>query len=219
MSNKARVVQQAHLLAALTERQHVAQELHDSVSQALYGIALGARTAHATVANDPQRTAEVLEYVLQLADAGLAEMRALMFELRPQMLADEGLIRALERQAEALHRRHGLTVELALGREPAVSLLHKEALYRVVHVAVQHAINDACVTMVELKLSQAGEVLELVIRDNDRDYNTAQFPTDRRGLHDITQRVAALGGSLTVTRAAGQGTLIRCTLPMASADA
>ncbi len=146
MANRTRLVEQRRLLAALIERQRIARELHDSVVQALYGIILGVRTAQATVTRDPQRAAESLDYVLQLADAGLIEMRALMFELRPQLLADEGLVRALQRQAEALQRRRGLAVELALGEEPDVSLAHKEALYRVAQVAVQNVIDHARAT-------------------------------------------------------------------------
>ena len=99
-------------LAALEERQRLARELHDSVSQALYGIALGARTARTLLDRDPAQAAEPLDYVLSLAEAGLAEMRALIFELRPESLESEGLVAALEqaggRAARApRHRRAG----------------------------------------------------------------------------------------------------------------
>ncbi|HYN88230.1 MAG TPA: PAS domain S-box protein, partial [Ardenticatenaceae bacterium] len=78
----ARLYDQAQALAALEERQRLARELHDSVSQALYGIALGARTARTLLDRDPSRLAEPLDYVLSLAEAGLTEMRALIFALR-----------------------------------------------------------------------------------------------------------------------------------------
>ncbi|MGI8911997.1 MAG: PAS domain S-box protein, partial [Rubrobacteraceae bacterium] len=90
--------------AALEERQRLARELHDSVSQALYGIGLGARTARALLDREgpPERVAEWLEYVLSLAEGGLTEMRALIFELRPESLETEGLVAALEQHAAAL---------------------------------------------------------------------------------------------------------------------
>lgn len=72
----ARLYQQARQLAAYQERNRLARELHDSVSQALYGIALGARTARALLERDPSRLREPLDYVLSLAEAGLTEMRA-----------------------------------------------------------------------------------------------------------------------------------------------
>src|SRR6185295_13930434 len=76
--------------AALEERQRLARELHDSVSQALYGIALGAQTARTLLDREPERAGEPLDYVLQLAEAGLTEMRSLIFELRPESLEREG---------------------------------------------------------------------------------------------------------------------------------
>src|SRR5205823_10050102 len=77
----ARLYAQAQDLAAVEERQKLARELHDSVSQALYGIALGVHTARKPLERDPDRAPESLEYMLSLANAGLAEMRALIFEL------------------------------------------------------------------------------------------------------------------------------------------
>ncbi len=92
------------------ERHRLARELHDSVSQALYGIALGARTARTLAERDGASVIEPLDYVLSLAEAGLAEMRALIFELRPEAIATEGLVAAIDRQASALRARHGVAV-------------------------------------------------------------------------------------------------------------
>ena len=76
--------EQAQELASLQERQRLARELHDSVSQSLYGISLGAHTAREALDSDPGEAIAPLEYVISLAEAGLAEMRALIFELRPE---------------------------------------------------------------------------------------------------------------------------------------
>ena len=75
----ARLYAQAQELAALEERQRLARELHDSVSQALYGIALGLHTARIQLDRDPHELPESLDYLLSLADAALADMRALIF--------------------------------------------------------------------------------------------------------------------------------------------
>ncbi|HEY6286091.1 MAG TPA: PAS domain S-box protein, partial [Ktedonobacteraceae bacterium] len=80
----ARLYEQAQELAAIEERQRLARELHDSVSQALYGISLGVHTARLQLDRDPNELAESLDYVLELAEAALIEMRALIFELRPE---------------------------------------------------------------------------------------------------------------------------------------
>jgi len=114
----ARLFAEARGKAALEERQRLARELHDSVSQALYGIALGARTARKLLHQNPQLVADPLDYVLSLADAGLAEMRALIFELRPESLETEGLVAALEKQAAALRALHEIEVTTSLCDEP-----------------------------------------------------------------------------------------------------
>src|SRR5439155_18463279 len=98
------------LLAREEERRRLARELHDSVSQALYGISLGAHAARTALERDTEQVAEPLDYILMLAEAALAEMRALIFELRPESLETEGLVSALTKQAAALHARHAITI-------------------------------------------------------------------------------------------------------------
>jgi len=78
----------------LKSAQRFARELHDSVSQALYGIALGTKTARTLLKRDPKQAVDPLDYVLSLAEAGLAEMRVLIFELRPESLRPRARSRA-----------------------------------------------------------------------------------------------------------------------------
>ena len=110
----ARLYERAQSAAALEERQRLARELHDSVSQALYGITLGSDAALTMLERDPTRVAGPLEYVRSLAEAGLAEMRALIFELRPESLESEGLEATLEKQAAALRAHHEVEVHTSL---------------------------------------------------------------------------------------------------------
>src|SRR5207237_10030958 len=102
------------LLAREEERRRLARELHESVSQALYGISLGAHTARTMLERDPARVAEPLNYVLSLTEADLDELRALIFELRPESMETEGLVSALTKQAAAAQARHNLAVSTDL---------------------------------------------------------------------------------------------------------
>ena len=148
----ARLFSEARGKAALEERQRLARELHDSVSQALYGIALGAKTARDDLlGGDPKQAIEPLYYVLSLAEAGLAEMRALIFELRPESLEKEGLVAALEKQATALRARHDIDVETVLCDEPEASLEIKEDVYRIVQEALHNTVKHARATGVKIK--------------------------------------------------------------------
>jgi signal transduction histidine kinase len=92
---------------------------------------LGAKTARTLLKRDPNQAAEPLDYVLSLSEAGLAEMRALIFELRPEFLVKEGLVAALEKQAAALEARHEIQVEATLCDEPKTSPEAKETVYRI----------------------------------------------------------------------------------------
>ncbi len=209
----ARLYQRAQVAASLEERQRLARELHDSVSQALYGISLGARTARALVERDPARAIEPLDYVGTLAEAGLAELRALIFELRPESLAMEGLVAALEKQFAALHARHGITVAPDLCLEPDLRLDLKEVLYRVGQEALHNTVKHARASHVTVRLAvQPGQV-ELEVTDNGIGFDTSgEFP-GHLGLRSMAERTARAGGALNIESAPGSGTRIRVSVP------
>jgi PAS domain S-box-containing protein len=210
----AQLYEQAQELAAIEERQRLARELHDSVSQALYGISLGVHTARMQLDRDPKDLAESLDYVLELAEAALIEMRALIFELRPESLETEGLMTALTKQAAALHARQGIIVQLNLGQEPDLSLKVKQDLYRIAQEALHNTVKHARASQVDLQLDQSGNMVILEVRDNGRGFDTtASFP-GHLGLHSMQERVKSLGGELQIESAPGQGTRIRAQVPV-----
>ncbi len=136
-----RLYEQVRGKAALEERQRLARDLHDSVSQALYGILLNASTADELFEAAPVQAHGLVRDVLGLAEGGMAELRALIFELRPESLEREGLVGALEKQVAAVQARHGLHVRMQIGGEPDLSQTAKEALYRVAQEALHNASN------------------------------------------------------------------------------
>ena len=209
----ARLYEQAQALAALEERQRLARELHDSVSQALYGIALGARTARTLLDRAPSQVAEPLDYVLQLAEAGLAEMRALIFELRPESLATEGLVAALTKQADALRARHRIAVVATLCDEPDVPLELKEPLYRVAQEALHNTVKHARAGRVELRLACGDDAISLEVGDDGVGFDPGGAFPGHLGLRSMRERVAALGGSFEVDSAPGRGTRVRARVP------
>jgi signal transduction histidine kinase len=210
----ARLFSEARGKAALEERQRLARELHDSVSQALYGIALGARTARKLVDQNPKLLADPLDYVLSLADAGLAEMRALIFELRPESLETEGLAAALEKQAAALRARHEIEVSTSLCDEPEAPLESKEALYRIAQEAMHNTVKHARANKVELEMACDSGSLSLEVSDDGVGFDTGgEFP-GHLGLRSMRERAMRLGGTFRVESAAGGGTRIRARIPL-----
>jgi signal transduction histidine kinase len=212
----ARLYARARQLAALEERQKLARDLHDSVSQALYGIALGARTARTLLDRDPTRLADPLDYVLALAEAGLAEMRALIFELRPESLKTEGLVAAITKQADSLRARHRLDVRVQLGPEPAVPLEAKEALYRITQEALHNVAKHARATRVDLCLAIDGDRLHLEVGDDGIGFDPAAAFPGHLGLQSMRERAERLGGRLQVESAPRQGTRLQVEIPLAA---
>jgi PAS domain S-box-containing protein len=209
----ARLYEQAQALASIEERQRLARELHDSVSQALYGISLGVHTARMQLEHDPKDLAESLEYVLELAEAALVEMRALIFELRPESLETEGLVTALTKQAAALQARQHIAVNTDLCAEPDLPLKVKQDLYRVAQEALHNTVKHARASRIDLRLQQTSEAVTLEVCDNGRGFDvTASFP-GHLGLHSMQERVRGLGGELQFESTPGQGTCIRVQVP------
>jgi PAS domain S-box-containing protein len=205
----ARLYEKASALAALEERQRLARELHDSVSQALFGIALGARTARRRLEQDPPKVGEALDYVLSLAEAGLTEMRALIFELRPESLEKEGLVIALTRQAAATHARHEIEVVVDLCEEPDAPLAIKEALYRVAQEAMHNAVKHARASRIDLLLAAGTEGLVMQVGDDGVGFDPGQDFAGHLGLHSMRERITSIGGTIDIASARGVGTRIR----------
>jgi signal transduction histidine kinase len=210
----ARLFMETKEKAALEERQRLARELHDSASQVLYGIALGARTARTLLDRTPAQAAEPLDYVVSLAEAGLAEMRALIFQLRPESLETEGLIAALSREIEVIRSRHGIGVRAALpSAEPDMTSEVKQAVYRIVQEALHNVVKHARARQVDLGLAcRAGEVT-LEISDDGVGFDTQGAFPGHLGLRSMRERTATLGGTLEVRSAPAGGTCIRVRIP------
>lgn len=209
----ARLYEQAHHFAALEERQKLARELHDSVSQALYGIVLGARTARTLLDRDPSQATQPLEYILSLSEAGLAEMRALIFELRPESLQTEGLIAALGKLTNALGARHQLKVQLDVEDEPDVSIDMKESLYRIAQEGMNNIAKHARAQHLSLQLKVESGGLILKISDDGAGFDTDQQFPGHLGLHTMRERAEKVGGTFTIESAPNEGTHIQVRIP------
>jgi PAS domain S-box-containing protein len=210
----AKLFSEARGKAALEERQKLARELHDSVSQALYGIALGVETARELLPDDPERAAEPLDYATTLAEAGMTEMRALIFELRPESLEREGLVAALEKQAAAVQARHGIRVEAAFDGEPEAPLEVKEALYRVAQEALHNTVKHARAANVKVRLEESPEGFTLEVSDDGVGFDAQDDFPGHLGLKSMRERASRLNGTLEVVSGSGQGVHIIARIPL-----
>jgi signal transduction histidine kinase len=156
---------------------------------------------------------EPLDYVLSLAEAGLTEMRALIFELRPESIAQEGVVAAIGRQVAATQARYGVPVVAELCDEPDVSLDVKEAIYRIAQESMHNTVKHARASKIQVNLRHTLDGLVLEIKDNGQGFDTSgEFP-GHLGLRSMRERARDVGGELEVESEPGQGTTVRLIVP------
>jgi signal transduction histidine kinase len=209
--------------AALLERQRLARDLHDSVSQALFSMTLhaGAAQRHLESAGIGPGTsaAREIERLRELTTGALAEMRALIFELRPGALAEEGLVAAVCKQAAALEARTGTSVRVdAPAERLELSPDVEEHLYRLVLEALNNALKHADADSVDVDLHLEDRHVEtghlvVAVRDTGRGFDPRQEHPGHLGLHTMRERASALGGRLDLTSAPGKGTTVVAQVP------
>jgi signal transduction histidine kinase len=137
----------------------------------------------------------------------------LIFELRPESLATEGLIAALEKQAALVQARYELAVHAALCDEPDVPLEVKETIYRIAQEALNNTVKHAQAEGVELRLEQDTSEILLEVRDDGVGFDPAGSFPGHLGLKSMRERVVRLGGTLRIESAPGEGTRIRAQIP------
>ena len=209
-------------LAALAERQRLARELHDSVSQSLFSMTMHARAAQLAMgraAVDPgSPLSRSVGQLAELARGALAEMRALIFELRPAALAEEGLVAAVSRQAAALAAREGLAVRVngpqqRLGLDPAT----EEHLYRIVLEALNNTVKHAGAASATVTVTAGEDAVRVIAADDGAGFDPSQRRPGHLGLDTMAERAAAAGAELTVSSRPGGGTTVTVRLPRAGA--
>jgi signal transduction histidine kinase/PAS domain-containing protein len=199
------------------ERQRLARDLHDAVTQSLYSLTLFARAAREMLqGGNTDRADQHLERIGEMAHHALKEMRLLIYQLRPSALEAEGLVGALEQRLEAVERRAGIDARLVADRgSPGLPPQVEEALYRIAQEILNNVLKHAGATKVVIALDAGGGAVELAVRDNGRGFDPeAGRAAGGMGLANIRQRVEGLGGTLTITSKAGQGTEVRANVPV-----
>jgi signal transduction histidine kinase len=209
--DRARLHQQAAQLAVVEERQRLARELHDSVTQALYSVTLYAEaTRMALSAGKPDVAAENLEELHNLAREAMIDMRMLLFELHPPVLEEEGLVAALQARLATVESRAGLQTEIQVEGERRLPLAIEEALFRIALEGFNNVVKHARAERVTVRLAFDDEAVCLEIRDDGRGFDPAGGGrSGGMGLPGMEERARRIGGTLAVASRPGAGTTVR----------
>ncbi len=209
----ARLYEQAAQLAVSEERNRLARELHDSVTHALFSMTLIIQALPRILERDPARGQERIERLHELGRGALAEMRALIFHLRPAALAEQGLAVALAKHTAAFESREGVQVDLQIDGERRLPHRIEEALFRVAQEALNNVAKHAAARRVHIRLAITAAHAELVVQDDGRGFSASEAGPGL-GMTSMQERAALLGGVFQVESAPGKGTMVRVRVPV-----
>jgi len=210
----ARLRTQASQVAVVAERERLARELHDSVTQSLYSLTLLAEASQRLVATgDLEPVQEYTGRLGEIAQQALREMRLLVYQLRPLVLKREGLVGALQQRLDAVEKRAGVDARLLAPGSIELPGEVEEGLYRIAQEALNNALKHAAPTSVTVCIRADGKRVTLEVSDDGRGFDP-EGVSDKggMGLVNMRERAERLGGSFDLSSAPGAGTTVRVSL-------
>lgn len=212
----ARLYEQAQDLATLEERNRIARELHDSVTQLLYGISLYSTAASRSVSKENvDRVRKNLTEIKDNALQALQEMRLLILELDPPLLQKHGLVAALQASLSSIESRAELETELKTDGITRLPSSIEPDLYRIAMEALNNLVRYAQAKKVTVDLQIVSNWVILDIRDNGVGFEMQYIQNSGgMGIHNMKQRAQRLGGRLDISSSPGVGTHIKAEIPL-----
>jgi PAS domain S-box-containing protein len=204
----ARFSEQVQQAAALEERQRLARELHDAVTQTLFSASVIADVLPRLWERRPDEGQRRLQELRQLTRGALAEMRTLLLELRPAALIEARLGDVLRQLGEAAMGRARLPVEVQTEGEATLPPDVQVSFYRIAQEALNNSIKHAAASHVTIELLIAPTQVTLRVCDDGRGFDPAAIPAGHLGLGIMRERAAAVGGTLRVESTPGAGTCV-----------
>ncbi|MBX3080093.1 MAG: GAF domain-containing protein [Anaerolineae bacterium] len=201
--------EQSQSLAILEERQLLARELHDAVSQTLLSAHMFAESLSRIVERDPTGVTEGLNYLRRTIRGALAELRALLVELRPASLLQANLKTLIEQLAEAVASRKEIDIQLEQVNEYNLPDTVKVVVYRVVQEALNNIVKHAYARQIVIHIQHIeNSGIELCVSDDGRGFDMRHITSDHMGLAIMQERANEINAHLTIESRVGIGTKI-----------
>lgn len=206
---------QAEQLAVVEERNRLARDLHDSVTQTLFGLTLSAEAASRALAlGQTDTTAAQMREIGETARQALAELRLLVFALRPSLVAEEGLCVSLQARLAAVEGRAGLATDLSVEGDTRLPAAIEAEFDRIAQEALNNALKHARARRIAVHLRQDGPTASLAVTDDGVGFDPADSSSrGGLGLRGMTERAARIGGTLAVASQPGAGTRVQVEVP------
>jgi len=204
--------------AAEEERQRLARDLHDAVTQSIYSASLIAEALPAVWKREPDEGLRTLETLRRLVRAALAEMRTLLFELRPATLDAAPLDTLLQRLGDSLGGQAQIPVDIHVDEDVSLPRDVKLVFYRVAQEAFSNIGKHARATRVTAVVGAQGGGAMLTVRDDGNGFDPGAVSGDHMGLRIMRERLDRVEASLAVDSAPGRGTTVTVVWPRPGPD-
>ena len=208
--------QKVEQMVIMEERQRLARELHDSVTQALYSANLYAEAARRSLSAGKKAVAlENLQKLREMTREAMLDMRSLVFELHPLVLEKEGLLAALQTRLAAVEGRSGLKTEIRVEGEGQLPITIEKELYRIAQEGLNNVIKHAKAKSVRIGLKYGDQSVCMELWDDGTGFDLeAASASGGMGLPGIEERVNKIGGTLTLESSPGEGTRLSVMVPL-----
>ncbi|MBM7554117.1 sensor histidine kinase [Thalassobacillus pellis] len=213
---KAEFARSAHKAATIEERQRLARDLHDAVSQQLFALTMMSQAALRMYDKQPEKARAQLEEITTMALQAQTEMRALLLHLRPVHLSGEPLKIGVERLVEELKQKCQINFHMKLEEIDDASRAVEEHLFRIIQEALSNIMRHSNATDVNLELTRKNRELFLHIGDNGDGFDMAEKEAiiASYGLKTMKERCEEIGGDFTIRSREREGTHIDMRIPM-----
>jgi signal transduction histidine kinase len=206
----ARLHQQAENLAVMEERQRLARELHDSVTQSLYTVTLYSDAARLALSSGRlEATMENLRELRNMAREAMIDMRLLIFELHPPILEKEGLVAALRTRLESVEARSGIKTDFQVEGERRLPVSKESELFRIAQEALNNAVKHSGATSIKVDLNFGDSGFFMCVCDNGVGFDPVTI-THRGGMgfRSMEERVHRINGNINIVSAPDEGTTL-----------
>ena len=207
----AQLLDRSQALAVTEERNSLARELHDSVTQILFSASMLAESIPLIWDKDQEIARMNIEKLSVLLREALAEMRSMLFELRSGDHQDQSLEELLTTLVDSAHARTQVVISLKVDDEPEPPEDVTQVFYRTAREALNNIIRHAEATQASISVLSEPNCAELRIKDNGRGFNPQEIDTGHMGIGIMSERVAEIGGNLQIQSTPGQGTMVVVT--------
>ena len=213
---RAEYARSAHRTATVEERQRLARELHDSVSQQLFALTMLAEAAVKQIDQDPKEAKRQLEEVAKAGLTAQTEMRALLLHLRPVYLSGDSLQEGIEKLIAELKQHTQLEVNLSISEQLSLPETVEEHIFRIVQESLSNILRHAEASSVSINIIKNENKLFLHIRDDGKGFDDHRLSRKKTsyGLNTMKERVEELGGTFQIKSRKNQGTYIDIRIPI-----